>query len=123
LKSRTSWEVRDSLVELAELAVTAGGEVVGDGTQKLETLAAATFIGSGKADEFARQCRRQDVDTVIFDDELSPAQSRNLERVFECKVLDRTTLILDIFALRARTREGKLQIEDVEDQRRAIEHL
>jgi len=111
LKSRTSWEVRDSLVELAELAVTAGGEVVGDGTQKLETLAAATFIGSGKADEFARQCRRQDVDTVIFDDELSPAQSRNLERVFECKVLDRTTLILDIFALRARTREGKLQIE------------
>ena len=111
MKSRTSWEVRDSLVELAELAVTAGGEVVGDGTQKLETLAAATFIGSGKADEFARQCRRQDVDTVIFDDELSPAQSRNLERVFECKVLDRTTLILDIFALRARTREGKLQIE------------
>ena len=111
MKSRTSWEVRDSLVELAELAATAGGEVVGDGTQKLEALAAATFIGSGKADEFARQCRRQAVDTVIFDDELSPAQSRNLERVFECKVLDRTALILDIFALRARTREGKLQIE------------
>ena len=103
--------MRDSLVELAELAATAGGEVVGDGTQKLEALAAATFIGSGKADEFARQCRRQAVDTVIFDDELSPAQSRNLERVFECKVLDRTALILDIFALRARTREGKLQIE------------
>ena len=111
MKSRTSWEVRDSLVELAELAVTAGGEVVGDGTQKLETLAAATFIGSGKADEFARQCRRQDVDTVIFDDELSPAQSRNLERIFNCKILDRTSLILDIFAQRARTREGKLQIE------------
>jgi GTPase len=111
LKSRTAWEVRDSLDELAELAATAGGEVVGDGTQRLEAPAAGTFIGSGKADEFARHCRRQDVDTVIFDDDLSPAQSRNLERVFECKVLDRTVLILDIFAQRARTREGKLQVE------------
>src|SRR5208283_1540494 len=62
-------------------------------------------------DEFARHCRGKDVDTVIFDDELSPAQSRNLERVFDCKVLDRTSLILDIFAQRARTKEGKLQIE------------
>src|SRR5437870_868229 len=66
---------------------------------------------SGKADEFARHCKRHEVDTVIFDDELSPAQSRNLERVFDCKVLDRTALILDIFARRARTREGKLQVE------------
>ena len=72
---------------------------------------ATTFIGRGKADEFAAHCRRADVDTVIFDDELSPAQSRNLEKVFNCKVLDRTSLILDIFAQRARTREGKLQIE------------
>jgi GTP-binding protein HflX len=110
-KSRTAWEVRDSLDELAELATTAGAEVVGDGTQRLETPSAHTFIGSGKADEFARQCRRQDVDTVIFDDDLSPAQSRTLEKVFECKVLDRTVLILDIFARRARTREGKLQVE------------
>ena len=111
LKCRTTWEVRDSLDELAELAVTAGADVVGDGTQKLLAPAAGTFIGSGKADELARHCRRQEVDTVIFDDELSPAQSRNLERVFECKVLDRTSLILDIFAQRARTREGKLQVE------------
>src|SRR5215472_12402967 len=72
---------------------------------------ATTFIGKGKADEFGAQCKRLDVDTVIFDDELSPAQSRNLEKVFNCKVLDRTSLILDIFAQRARTREGKLQIE------------
>ena len=72
---------------------------------------ATTFIGKGKADEFARHCHQADVDTVIFDDELSPAQSRNLEKVFNCKVLDRTSLILDIFAQRARTREGKLQIE------------
>jgi GTP-binding protein HflX len=111
LKSRTAWEVRDSLDELAELAATAGAEVVGDGTQKLEAPVAATFIGCGKADEFARHCQSHEVDTVIFDDDLSPAQSRNLEIVFECKVLDRTVLILDIFARRARTREGKLQVE------------
>jgi len=96
---------------LAELATTAGGEVIGDGVQKLAAPCAGTFIGKGKADEFADYCRRVDVDTVIFDDELSPAQSRNLEKVFNCKILDRTSLILDIFAQRARTREGKLQIE------------
>jgi GTP-binding protein HflX len=111
LKSRSLWDLKDSLAELGELAATAGGEVIGNGTQKLETPIAGTFIGSGKASEFARHCQGQNVDTVIFDDELSPAQSRNLERVFECKVLDRTSLILDIFAQRARTREGKLQVE------------
>ena len=111
MKSRTAWEVRDSLDELAELAATAGAEVIGDGTQKLEAPVAATFIGCGKADEFARHCQSHEVDTVIFDDDLSPAQSRNLEIVFQCKVLDRTVLILDIFAHRARTREGKLQVE------------
>ncbi len=101
----------DSLKELFELATTAGGEVVGDGIQRLATPCAATYIGRGKADEFARYCQQADVDTVIFDDELSAAQSRNLERTFNCKILDRTSLILDIFASRARTREGKLQIE------------
>ncbi|HEU0253576.1 MAG TPA: GTPase HflX [Pyrinomonadaceae bacterium] len=110
-KSRNGWESRDSLEELSELAITAGAEVIGDGVQKLDAPNAATFVGKGKADEFASHCRRNDIDTVIFDDELSPAQSRNLEKVFECKVLDRTSLILDIFAQRARTREGKLQIE------------
>jgi GTP-binding protein HflX len=111
LKERTRWDLHDSLAELEELAATAGGDVVGNGTQKLDTPFAATFIGTGKADEFAAACKKSDVDTVIFDDELSPAQSRNLENVFECKVLDRTALILDIFAQRARTREGKLQVE------------
>ncbi|MEW6303909.1 MAG: GTPase HflX [Verrucomicrobiota bacterium] len=111
LKSRAAWEVDDSLGELRQLAATAGGDVIGDGRQKLETPVAGTFIGSGKAGEFARLCRQDNVDTVIFDDELSPAQGRNLEKVFECKVLDRTSLILDIFAQRARTREGKLQVE------------
>ena len=111
LKSGKGWEADDSLDELSELAVTAGADVVGDGVQKLDAPHAGTFIGKGKADEFASLCRSRDVDTVIFDDELSPAQSRNLEKVFNCKVLDRTSLILDIFAQRARTREGKLQIE------------
>ena len=111
LKTRNHWELRDSLEELSELAASAGGQVVGDGYQKLATPCASTFIGKGKADELAAHCRSADVDTVIFDDELSPAQSRNLERLFTCKVLDRTSLILDIFAQRARTREGKLQIE------------
>jgi len=110
-KSRAAWEVRDSLDELTQLTTTAGGEVVGDGSQRLDRPQSATFIGSGKVDEFARHCRTLEVDTVIFDDELSPAQSRNLEKVFDCKVLDRTSLILDIFARRARTREGKLQVE------------
>src|SRR5262249_36827161 len=111
LKARSRWDIQDSLTELEELAATAGGNVVGNGIQKLEAPVAGTFIGAGKADEFAAQCRGNKVDTVIFDDELSPAQSRNLEAVFECKVLDRTALILDIFAQRARTREGKLQVE------------
>jgi len=111
LKSRHKRETDDSLEELSELAATAGGEVVGEGLQKLASPCASTYIGKGKAEELSERCREADVDTVIFDDELSPGQSRNLERVFGCKVLDRTALILDIFAQRARTREGKLQIE------------
>jgi GTP-binding protein HflX len=111
LKNSTAWELQDSMEELRQLAQTAGAQIVGDATQKLESPAAATYIGSGKADELAKKCREAEVDTVIFDDELSPAQGRNLERLFECKILDRTSLILDIFAQRARTREGKMQIE------------
>ncbi len=118
LKSRTNSEVQDSLEELSELAQTAGGDVAGTGTQKVDRLNAGTFIGSGKAQEFAKECKQLEVDTVIFDDELSGAQARNLEKIFECKVLDRTSLILDIFAQRARTREGKLQVEYAQ-----LEHL
>lgn len=111
LKSASAAEVRESLAELAELAETAGTELVGEGVQKLDSPAPATFIGKGKANEFAEHCRTEKVDVVIFDDELSPAQSRNLEKIFGCKVMDRTALILEIFSQRARTREGKLQIE------------
>ena len=110
-KSRDAAELSESLDELSRLVTTAGGEVVGSGRQKLETPVAGTYIGSGKAEEFASDCRKADVDTVVFDDELSGAQTRNLERIFECKILDRTALILDIFAIRARTREGKVQVE------------
>ena len=111
LKSRKGPDVGELLAELAELAQTAGAQVAGQGVQKLDAIAPATFIGKGKASEFSDICRHNGVDTVIFDDELSPAQSRNLEKIFNCKILDRTALILDIFAQRARTREGKLQIE------------
>ena len=111
LKAEDAWCIDESLDELAELVTTAGGEVVGRGTQRLDKFNAATFIGPGKAKEFAEECKESKVDTVVFDEELSPAQGRNLEKVFECKILDRTALILDIFSQRARTREGKMQVE------------
>jgi GTP-binding protein HflX len=111
LKSRTAADVRESLDELAELAETAGTQIVGEGIQKMAVPVAATYIGPGKAEEFAKLCKESDVDTIIFDDELSPAQTRNLEKIFGCKIMDRTALILEIFGQRARTREGKLQIE------------
>jgi len=111
LKGEDAWCIDASLDELEELVGTAGGEVAGRGTQRLDKVNAATFIGPGKARGFAEECREAGVDTVVFDEELSPAQGRNLEKVFECKILDRTALILDIFSQRARTREGKLQVE------------
>ncbi len=111
LKGEDAWCIDGSLDELEELVGTAGGEVAGRGTQRLDKVNAATFIGPGKARGFAEECREAGVDTVVFDEELSPAQGRNLEKVFECKILDRTALILDIFSQRARTREGKLQVE------------
>jgi GTP-binding protein HflX len=118
LKSQSGGTTRETLDELAELVETAGGVVAGEGVQKLETPNAGTYIGKGKAEEFAAWAKANQVDTIVFDDELTPAQSRNLEKIFECKVLDRTALILDIFAQRARTREGKLQIELAQ-----LEHL
>ena len=111
LKKKGGVGVEESMEELAELATTAGATIAGEGTQKLDRPQVATFIGKGKAGEFAERAKEERVDTVIFDDELSPAQIRNLERIFDCKVLDRTSLILDIFAQRASTREGKMQIE------------
>ena len=101
-----------SLEELARLADTAGAVVIGHMLQKKSRPDTATYIGSGKAEELALECQAKDADIVIFDDELSGVQTRNLEDVLRgVKVLDRTTLILDIFAQRAQSREGRLQVE------------
>ncbi|MDX2080397.1 MAG: GTPase HflX [Terrimicrobiaceae bacterium] len=105
------WDVEDSLDELRQLAATAGAQVVDTVVQRLDKPTAPYYIGKGKAEEVARQCGEKQVTSLIFDDELSPAQGRNLEQLTSRKILDRTQLILDIFAQRARTREGRLQIE------------
>jgi GTP-binding protein HflX len=105
------WDLEDSLAELRELASTAGAKVVDTVTQKLDHPTAPYYIGKGKAEEVAERCTEHGAGSIIFDDELSPAQGRNLENVTSRKILDRTQLILDIFARRARSREGRLQIE------------
>lgn len=105
------WDLEDSLEELSQLALTAGAVVVDTVVQKLEKPTAPYYIGKGKAQEVAKHCASKQATSLIFDDELSPAQGRNLEKLTARKVLDRTQLILDIFAQRARTREGRLQIE------------
>jgi GTPase len=107
----SKWDLHDSLDELRELANSAGAEVVDTVTQKLQKPTAPYYIGRGKAELIKESCRDQHVTSIIFDDELSPAQGRNLENLFSRKVVDRTQLILDIFAQRARSREGRLQIE------------
>ena len=103
--------VEESLEELEALADTAGARVSETVIQSRPAPDAATLIGSGKLDELRASVEGSDADVVIFDSELTPTQQRNLERALDCKVLDRTQLILDIFARRARTREGQLQVE------------
>src|SRR2546425_2515970 len=107
----SKWDLQDSLEELRELASSAGAKVVDTVTQKLPRPTAPYYIGRGKAESIKESCQDQQVTSVIFNDELSPAQGRNLENLFARKVIDRTQLILDIFAQRARSREGRLQIE------------
>ena len=107
----SKWDLLDSMEELRELATSAGAEVVSTVTQKLEKPTAPYYIGRGKAELIKASFKDQQVTSVIFNDELSPAQGRNLENLLSRKVLDRTQLILDIFAQRARSREGRLQIE------------
>jgi GTPase len=101
----------DSLAELASLAATAGARVAESQIQSRPKVDSATQIGSGKVEELKALIHLHGADVVIFDRELTPTQQRNLERALEVKVLDRTQLILDIFARRARTREGQLQVE------------
>jgi GTP-binding protein HflX len=101
----------ESLAELRELTTSAGAQVVGEVLQRRDRPDPATLIGSGKVAEIAAAAKMADADVVIFDHELSSSQLRNLERDFHCRVVDRTQLILDIFARHARTREGQLQVE------------
>ena len=101
----------ESLAELRLLATGAGLEILGEVQGKRSRPDAALFAGSGKADEIAALVAATEADVVIFNHELSPAQERNLERRLHCRVIDRTTLILDIFARRAHSAEGKLQVE------------
>ncbi len=111
LDTRDRERMRLSLEELHELARTAGVEVLEMFTQNRERIDSAWYLGSGKMEEIALRAEELDVDLVIFNDELSPSQNRNLERMFDCKVIDRTQLILDIFAGRAQSAEGKIQVE------------
>ena len=104
------WRLEDSLTELAELARAAGANPVALLTQSMN-MPSPTYVGKGKMDELQLVIKREHVDTAIFDDELTPSQQKTLEDKLEIKVIDRTALILDVFAQRARSREGRLQIE------------
>lgn len=97
--------------ELARLVDTAGADTVGADLQRRDRPDPATYVGSGKADELAHTGKVLDIDLVVFSEELTPAQQRNLEQIFECDVVDRVALILDIFAQHATSQEGMLQVE------------
>jgi GTP-binding protein HflX len=105
------YDVDVSLDELAELAETAGATVIAKFTQNLKKLSSATFVGAGKLDEIKQFCINSEAELIIFDSELSATQIKNIEKYTERTIIDRTMLILDIFAQRALTREGKLQVE------------
>lgn len=107
----TRWEVEDSLTELEELADTAGAQVTDRVVQNMARINAATYIGKGKVEELKHLVSQRKADLVIFDDDLAPVQLRNLEKSLKCKLLDRSGLILDIFARRARTAIAKTQVE------------
>jgi GTP-binding protein HflX len=111
LERQGKWAIMDSLSELSQLAETAGAEVLGTTWQKRERPDPALFIGRGKVQELSLLRQEKDANLIIFDDELSPAQQRNLEKLLGTKVLDRAALILDIYAQHARSHEGKLQVE------------
>lgn len=102
---------KEYLDELAFLAYTAGGEVIRRFTQKIDPPNPKTFIGSGKMEEVMDFVKDNDISSVIFDDELTPAQQGNIEKLLKCKILDRTGLILDIFAQRAQTSYACTQVE------------
>ena len=104
-------KLHEFLEELEFLSLTAGGKVVRKFKQKINTPNPKTYIGKGKIDEIQKYIKNNDVSIVVFDDELSPTQQSNIERLLKCKILDRTALILDIFAQRAKTSYAKTQVE------------
>ncbi|MCH8949614.1 MAG: GTPase HflX [Chloroflexi bacterium] len=109
--STARWNAESSLDELADLVRTSGGSIAGRTVQNMTAPHPAHYIGRGKIDEIKSQRIASGYTLVVFDDELSPTQQRNLEQALDVKVLDRSALILDIFAMRARTREGRLQVD------------
>lgn len=106
-----TYDADESIDELAELAKTAGAKVCGKFIQNMQSINNSTYIGSGKLKEIKEFCDKTQADIVIFDDELSGVQIRNIEEILKIRVIDRTVLILDIFAMRANSKEGKLQVE------------
>ena len=104
------WSLHDSLEELGQLAASAGARVVGTLTQRLDR-STQSYLGKGKLEELSTMLDSLKANVVLFDDELTPTQQRNLEGALDVKVIDRTALILDVFARRARTHEGRLQVE------------
>ena len=106
-----SYDAEASMDELEELVKSAGAEPVMSLTQKLPRVESGTYVGTGKLEEIAHLCCEQEIDLIVADSELTPTQIRNMENETDVRVIDRTTLILDIFALRARSKEGKLQVE------------
>lgn len=111
ISERDGDDAEDSLEELADLAKTAGADVVGTVIQRRERMHPGTYVGTGKLEEIRDLIWETDATGIICDDELSPAQMKNMEQVLDIKVMDRTLLILDIFAARASTSEGKIQVE------------
>ncbi len=117
-EARDGWTIEASMDELTALAATAGVEIVGRATQRLRRPVSATYVGKGKVSEIKSAAGDLKADVVLFDHELSPRQQRNLEAELDIKVLDRTALILDVFAKHARTREGMLQVELAQNEYR-----
>ena len=110
-RDQSEEKVHEYLDELEFLTYTAGGEVLKRFIQRIDTPNPKTYIGSGKMEEVEAFVIEHEIGSVIFDDELSPAQQKNIERALKCKIVDRTTLILDIFAQRAQTSYARTQVE------------
>jgi len=116
------YDCTQSLKELEELAVTAGAEVIAAAEQKRPSYDSSTCIGKGRLEEIAETVKNMDIELAVFDLELTANQTKNIENILDIRVIDRTTLILDIFAQRALTKEGRIQVELAQNKYR-LAHL